>query len=210
MGNKQMSKKKIYTIAILLFLAVAGTVYGISTLNKSDSENTKVEEKIEDAVLSLECNEDISADFKDEIVIPVKLSYLPSGIYPSASISVEFDKDKLEFIGIKDGTMENYSKEIPKWNVDVESSNKYGVVNAIYLDESGGKNSYYKSGFVKGEKDTVLNLKFKLKDSVKQNDKLELTVSDAVFATINGDTDDKNLSTLKETMEVKNLTIEVK
>lgn len=210
MGNKQMSKKKIYTIAILLFLAVAGTVYGISTLNKSDSENTKVEEKIEDAVLSLECNEDISADFKDEIVIPVKLSYLPSGIYPSASISVEFDKDKLEFIGIKDGTMENYSKEIPKWNVDVESSNKYGVVNAIYLDESGGKNSYYKSGFVKGEKDTVLNLKFKLKDSVKQNDKLELTVSDAVFATINGDTDDKNLSTLKETMEVKNLIIEVK
>lgn len=210
MGNKQMSKKKIYTIAILLFLAVAGTVYGISTLNKSDSENTKVEEKIEDAVLSLECSEDISADFKDEIVIPVKLSYLPSGIYPSASISVEFDKDKLEFIGIKDGTMENYSKEIPKWNVDVESSNKYGVVNAIYLDESGGKNSYYKSGFVKGEKDTVLNLKFKLKDSVKQNDKLELTVSDAVFATINGDTDDKNLSTLKETMEVKNLTIEVK
>ncbi len=210
MGNKQMSKKKIYTIAILLFLAVAGTVYGISTLNKSDSENTKVEEKIEDAVLSLECNEDISADFKDEIVIPVKLSYLPSGIYPSASISVEFDKDKLEFIGIKDGTMENYSKEIPKWNVDVESSNKYGVINAIYLDESGGKNSYYKSGFVKGEKDTVLNLKFKLKDSVKQNDKLELTVSDAVFATINGDTDDKNLSTLKETMEVKNLTIEVK
>lgn len=210
MGNKQMSKKKIYTIAILLFLAVAGTVYGISTLNKSDSENTKVEEKIEDAVLSLECNEDISADFKDEIVIPVKLSYLPSGIYPSASISVEFDKDKLEFIGIKDGIMENYSKEIPKWNVDVESSNKYGVVNAIYLDESGGKNSYYKSGFVKGEKDTVLNLKFKLKDSVKQNDKLELTVSDAVFATINGDTDDKNLSTLKETMEVKNLTIEVK
>lgn len=210
MGNKQMSKKKIYTIAILLFLAVAGTVYGISTLNKSDSENTKVEEKIEDAVLSLECSEDISADFKDEIVIPVKLSYLPSGIYPSASISVEFDKDKLEFIGIKDGTMENYSKEIPKWNVDVESSNKYGVVNAIYLDESGGKNSYYKSGFVKGEKDTVLNLKFKLKDSVKQNDKLELTVSDAVFATINGDTDDKNLSTLKETMEVKNLIIEVK
>lgn len=210
MGNKQISKKKIYTIAILLFLAVAGTVYGISTLNKSDSENTKVEEKIEDTVLSLECNEEISADFKDEIVIPVKLSYLPSGIYPSASISVEFDNDKLEFTGIEDGTMENYSKEVPKWNVDVDSSNKYGVVNTIYLDESVGKNSYYKSGFVKGEKDTVLNLKFKLKDSVKQNDKLELIVSDAIFATINGDTDDKNLSTLKETMEIKNLTIEIK
>ena len=125
-------------------------------------------------------------------------------------MSVEFDKDKLEFIGVKKGTMQDYSKTVPEWTFDVDASNKSGVVNAIYLDKSGAKNSYYKSGFEKGKKDVVLNLVFKLKEEAKSGDMLNLNIADAVFSTVNGDTDNSNLSTAKNTMKNKNLILEVR
>ena len=93
--------------------------------------------------------------------------------------------------------------------MDIDASNKSGIVNTVYLDKSGGKNSYHKSGFEEGAKDTVLSLKFKLKD-VKAKDVLNLNISDAVFATVHGDTDESNLSTLKNTMKNKNLKITIK
>lgn len=207
-----MGKQKIIGIAIILTLIVAGVVYGVSS-NLKKQEPTKItqeEDVNQDVILSLEYDKDIEEGSDEEIVVPVKLSYLPSGVFPSASMSVEFDKDKLEFVRIDKGTMQDYSKEVPEWNVDADASNKSGVVNAIYLDKSGAKNSYYKSGFEKGSKDTVLNLVFKLKEDAKSEDILHINITDAVFATVNGDTDNSNLSTAKNTMENKNLMIKVK
>ena len=106
--------------------------------------------------------------------------------------------------------MQDYSKTVPEWTFDIDASNKSGIVNAIYLDKSGAKNSYYKSGFEKGKKDVVLNLVFKLKEEAKSGDMLNLNISDAVFATVNGDTDNSNLSTAKNTMKNKNLILEVR
>lgn len=207
-----MGKQKILGIAIICILAVAGAVYGIST-NSKKQEPTKItqeEDVNQDVVLSLEYNNDIEEGSEEEIVVPVKLSYLPSGVFPSASMSVEFDKEKLEFVRIDNGTMADYSNEVPQWNVDVDASNKQGVVNTIYLDKSGAKNSYYKSGFEKENKDIVLNLVFKLKEDAKSKDILHLNIVDAVFATVNGDTDNSNLSTAKNTMKNRNLMIEIK
>ncbi|ETJ37985.1 hypothetical protein Q604_UNBC07841G0001, partial [human gut metagenome] len=65
-------------------------------------------------------------------------------------------------------------------------------------------------GFEKGKKDVVLNLVFKLKEEAKSGDMLNLNIADAVFATVNGDTDNSNLSTAKNTMKNKNLILEVK
>ena len=50
----------------------------------------------------------------------------------------------------------------------------------------------------------------KLKEEAKSGDMLNLNISDAVFATVNGDTDNSNLSTVKNTMKNKNLILEVK
>lgn len=207
-----MGKQKILGLAIIFALVVAGVVYGVSSnSNKQEPTNTTQQEDVnQDVVLSLEYDNNITEGSEEEIVVPVKLSYLPSGVFPSASMSVEFDKEKLEFIRIDKGTMENYSSEVPEWNVDVDASNKNGIVNAIYLDKSGAKNSYYKSGFEKENKDTVLNLVFKLKEDAKSKDILHLNITDAVFATVNGDTDNSNLSTAKNTMKNRNLMIEIK
>ena len=207
-----MSKQnKIIGIAVILTLIVAGVVYGISSnLKHNEPVKTTQEDKNQDVILSLSYDKEISEGSQEEIVIPVKLSYLPSGVFPSASMSVEFDKDKLEFIGVKKGTMQDSSKTVPEWTFDVDASNKSGVVNAIYLDKSGAKNSYYKSGFEKGKKDVVLNLVFKLKGEAKSGDMLNLNIADAVFATVNGDTDNSNLSTAKNTMKNKNLILEVR
>lgn len=206
-----MNKQKITAIAVILSLIVVGVVYGMGVKSKQEQVNTTVQQEDENQEVSLilEYNEELEASSQEEIVIPVKLSYLPSGVYPSASMSIEFDKDKLEFTGIAKGTMQDFSQEVPVWNVDIDASNKSGVVNAVYLDKSGGKNSYHKSGFEKGTKDTVLNLKFKLKDA-KSKEILHLNISDAIFATVNGDTDNSNLSTLKDTMKNKNLMITIK
>ena len=193
-----MSKQnKIIGIAVILTLIVAGVVYGISSnLKHNEPVKTTQEDKNQDVILSLSYDKEISEGSQEEIVIPVKLSYLPSGVFPSASMSVEFDKDKLEFIGVKKGTMQDYSKTVPEWT--------------FYIDKSGAKNSYYKSGFEKGKKDVVLNLVFKLKEEAKSGDMLNLNISDAVFATVNGDTDNSNLSTAKNTMKNKNLILEVR
>ena len=206
-----MNKQKITAIAVILSLIVVGVVYGIGVKSKQEQVNTTVQQEDENQEVSLmlEYDKELEASSEEEIVIPVKLSYLPSGVYPSASMSIEFDKEKLEFTGIAKGTMQDFSQEVPVWNVDIDASNKSGVVNAVYLDKSGGKNSYHKSGFEKGTKDTVLNLKFKLKDA-KSKEILHLNISDAVFATVNGDTDNSNLSTLKDTMKNKNLMITIK
>ena len=208
----KLSKQKITAIAVILSLVVVGIVYGIGLKSKQEqvSNTVKQEDENQEVALLLEYDKDLAANSQEEIVIPVKLSYLPSGVYPSASISIEFDKEKLEFTGIDKGTIKDFSNQVPAWNVDVDATNKSGVVNAMYLDKSGGKNSYYKSGFEKGTKDTILNLKFKLKDAAKSKDILHLNIADAVFATINGDTDNSSLSTLKNTMKNKNLMIEIK
>ena len=39
---------------------------------------------------------------------------------------------------------------------------------------------------------------------------LNIKINDAVFATVNGDTDNSNLSTAKNTMKNKNLILEIK
>lgn len=141
----KLSKQKITAIAVILSLVVVGIVYGIGVKSKQEqvSNTVKQEDENQEVALLLEYDKDLAANSQEEIVIPVKLSYLPSGVYPSASISIEFDKEKLEFTGIDKGTIKDFSNQVPAWNVDVDATNKSGVVNAMYLDKSGGKNSYY-------------------------------------------------------------------
>ena len=150
--------------------------------------------------------EKITANYKDEIIVPAVLSNLPDNEYPAASVSIKFDNNKLEFVGINIGTMETYndydperdeepSYKIPQWTYNEEVANQEGEIKAMYLDTTAGKNAYVISGFEKNKKDIPFQLVFKLKDSVIKNDELAIEIEEAVFATVNGDADKTTLST---------------
>lgn len=151
-------------------------------------------------------SEKISSNYKEEIIIPAVLSKLPDNEYPAASVEIKFDNNKLEFVGISIGTMETYndydperddeaSYKIPQWSYNEEVANQEGVIKAMYLDTTAGKNAYVSSGFEKEKKDIPFQLIFKLKDSVIPNDEFVIEIEEAVFATINGDVDKTTLST---------------
>lgn len=180
-----INKKKLITSTILILLVIISSII-IITNNSAP-------------VLSLKSpTNEITYDYKDEIVIPVTLNKLPDNYYPAANVAVSFNKNKLEFVGIKIGTMEAYddydkSKDgqpnfkIPKWVYNADVANQESVIKAMYLDTTASKNAYCLDGFKKKEKDTPFQLVFKLKDSVISNDKLALNIEEATFATISGD-----------------------
>lgn len=201
-------RKKIIIASFILILMVLG---GLATLFM---KNPNIFIK---PVLTLEPPSPIQVNDKNEFVVDVKLSSIPKNIYPAASISVGFDNNKLEFTGIKMGTMETYGDkivdgnefDIPMWDCDINTSNKKGQINAIYIDMTAGKFAYNEEGFEVNSKDTVLKLAFKLKDSAQKGDTYYLDIRDAVFATINGDKDNSSLSVEKSTLKTSNCSIVV-
>ncbi|MGL5315746.1 MAG: hypothetical protein ACRC92_21005 [Peptostreptococcaceae bacterium] len=188
-----INNKKGIIIGLLAVVIVFGGTYFMKNLSTPK--------------LSLEVpKEKIIASNRDEIIIPAVLNKLPNNTYPAASVAINFDKNKLEFMGIKIGTMETYddydkSKDeeprfkIPEWVYNIETANQDGVIKAMYLDTTASKNAYSKDGYEKDKKDIPFQLVFKLKDSVIPKDKLEVSISEAVFATVNGDEDKSTLST---------------
>ena len=204
-----INKKKLITSTLLILLVLISSII-IITNNSAP-------------VLSLKSpTNEITYDYKDEIVIPVTLNKLPDNYYPAANVAV-FNKNKLEFVGIKIGTMEAYddydkSKDgqpnfkIPKWVYNADVANQEGVIKAMYLDTTASKNAYCLDGFKKKEKDTPFQLVFKLKDSVISNDKLALNIEEATFATISGDVDKSTISTKDNygKLKIKNTEIKIK
>lgn len=153
----------------------------------------------------------------DEVLVELELSAFPDRLYPAASLSVAFDKDKLEFTGVKTGSMMVYDNYVPtaqadaeprlqnaEWMCNPQVSNEMGTINTMYLDMTGEKNAFGKDGFDKQEKNVVVRLGFKLKDNVQPGEHLELTFTDAVFATENGDKDGTSLSATQKTLTLVN------
>ena len=141
-----------------------------------------------------------------ELKIPIRVKNLPKGEFPATSMSISFDKRKLEFIKVDDGTMEvydNYAKnvsdevnyKIPNWAYNVDAANGDGIINTMYLDTTAGKNAYSKDGYDKGGKDILVNLVFKLKGSALQGEKLDIKIEDATLAKVNGEVDKTSYST---------------
>lgn len=152
----------------------------------------------------------LSVSNREEIIIDVVLSDLPDRVYPAASLSVEFDKNKLEFLGTKQGTMmtlgdstgDKTNYNIPIWSSDVEVSNQLGRINTMYLDITGGNYAYVLEGFAKNESDVLLRLCFKLRDSVQSGEVYDITVNDAVIATVGGAETRTSLATDLRTLRV--------
>jgi hypothetical protein len=90
---------------------------------------------------------------------------------------------------------DNSNFNIPIWRSDVEASNRAGRINTMYLDITGGDFSYVREGFARERHDIVLRLVFRLRDSVQAGDILDITVADAVIATIGGSENRTSLAT---------------
>ncbi|MDY4573778.1 MAG: hypothetical protein SPD90_01835, partial [Intestinibacter sp.] len=75
---KLSKQKKITAIAVILSLIVVGVVYGIGVKSKQEqvNNNVKQEDENQEVALLLEYDEDLTANSQEEIIIPVKLSYL--------------------------------------------------------------------------------------------------------------------------------------
>lgn len=151
----------------------------------------------------------VSADNREEINIDVVLSELPDRVFPAASLSVRFDKNKLEFLGVRQGTMmtlgqstqEEITYNIPIWENNVTVANQTGEINTMYLDITGGTFAYVAEGFAKQEKDILLRLRFRLRDSVQAGEVFDITVSDAVIAAVGGAQSRTSLATSLRTLK---------
>jgi len=154
---------------------------------------------------------------REEFIVDVILSDLPKNIYPAASLTIGFDKNKLEFTGTKLGTMMTYgdttidgnSMNIPLWDSNVERANEIGQINTMYLDMTAGKYSYSIDGFDSEKNNVLLRLGFKLKDSVTKGEVYNIKINDAVIATINGDVNKTSLATNQKTLRANNCKIVV-
>lgn len=198
--KKLSTPKKAVLISTIVVIAVV-LVVAIGKLTKI----------VGTPCIELASPEPIENSNRDEIVVDVILTSLPKNIYPGASISVGFDKNKLEFTGVKQGTMmtlgegttDNNKFNIPVWDCNVDKSNTDGLINAMYLDMTAGKYSYCEDGYDKKNKNIVLRLGFKLRDSVIPGEVYNLKFHDAIFATINDSKDNSSLSTVKGTLRGK-------
>ncbi|MEG1778735.1 MAG: cohesin domain-containing protein [Oscillospiraceae bacterium] len=155
---------------------------------------------------------------RNEFTIDVTVSKLPDNLYCAASVAIVFDKNKLEFTGVKQGTMMTYGDKqangseltIPTWQGNTETANQTGQINAMYLDMTAGKYAYCAEGFDSENNNVMLRLGFKLRDSVYSGEVLDLTVADAVLATVTGDSDGSSLATVNKTLQPVNAKIVVK
>lgn len=209
-----LNKKQKYTILILLSILVI--VIGIAYIVVINSQEKNPKNDIDDnseikkeVSMSLDGDSVLSMNNKNTFKLKLKMSQIPSNIYSSASFSISFDKDKVEFIDIQKGDILTYSSNSPSWEYDIKASNKRGQANIMYLDSTGGKESFTSKSIVSEEKNNVLILEFKLKDDVESGENISFKIKDAVFATVNGDKDNSSLSTKNKNIKFEDCNIKI-
>lgn len=209
-----LDKKQKYTILILL--SILAIVIGISyiVVINSQEKNTKNDidnnsEIKKEVSISLNGDSILSKNNKNTFKLKLKMSQIPSNIYSSASFSISFDKNKVEFVDIEKGDILTYSSNSPSWEYDVKASNKRGQVNIMYLDSTGGKESFTSKSIVEESKNNILILEFKLKDDVESGENISFKIKDAVFATVNGDKDNSSLSTKNKNIKFEDCNIKI-
>lgn len=208
-----LNKKQKYTILILLSILVIVIGIAYIVVINSQEKNTKNDidnnsEIKKEVSISLNGDSLLSINDKDTFKLKLKMSQIPSNIYSSASFSISFDKNKVEFIDIEKGDILTYSSNSPTWEYDAKASNKRGQVNIMYLDSTGGKESFTSKSIAE-EKNNILILEFKLKEDVESGENISFNIKDAVFATVNGDKDNSSLSTKNKNIKFEDCNIKV-
>lgn len=174
-------------ILILLFGSCGKEIFGVPTL-------------------TIETPQKISVSKTEEFTLDVTISSMGDAIYPAASMSIDFDPSRLEFIGLEEGNVfirnddSKVPQKLPDWSCNPEQSNKTGKINIMYLDTTGGKNAFSKELLAEDD-NVVLRLKFRLRGSVREGDVYDLIFDDAVFASSD---ETQSLAMTRDTLKVRN------
>ena len=190
-------KKRKIPVAILLGILVLILILSL-VLARCSRIGGKV------PVLTVETPQKLSASQTDTFTLDVTISELGDTLYPAMSMSIRFDPSCLEFIAIEEGnvfvTDSQVGRKLPQWSCNPEQCNKTGLINIMYLDLTGGKESFTQS-LLAEEDNVVLRLSFRLRGSARAGDVFELAVEDAVFAASD---ESASLAMNQGTMKVKN------
>ncbi len=199
------SKKKKTIIAISVTAVLAITVGLIILILNRNSQTAKVGKFFTGPAVFIEIPDKMDKKDRSEFELGVFVTKLGKDIYPAASFSISFDSSKLEFLGLEEGNVlildsdTPAGENLPEWNVDVETSNKTGLINVMYLDISG-KDKGFSQEKLYDKDNSLFYLKFKLRGSVREKEMYEISFKDAVFAC---EDDSKSLSMLSKKLKTK-------
>lgn len=209
--QKRVRTKVIALMGILL-LIVIGVLVAVLPIEKVHQEIgavSEVEQVIEEDIpptLIVETQK-VSLSEETPFSIKVLITSLGEAYYPAASMSISFDASRLEFLGVKEGNVfirneaadSNIKQQLPKWSYNVAQCNKSGVINIMYLDTTGGKNSFCQE-LLSEENNILLKLEFCLRGSARKDDIYDLIVEDAVFAASD---EALSLSVVQDTLQIR-------
>ena len=189
-----LKKRWPWILAAIVLLVVL-----LLLLVRCDGENTE-------PTLTVETPNKISLSDTSEVTLDVTISDLGDVLYPAMSMSISFDTSRLEFLGVEEGNLFVYDAQkpagvkLPEWTYDIATGNATGKINVMYLDLTGGKHAFSKE-LMEEEDNVVLRLRFRLRGSVRDGDKLDLIIEDAVFAASN---ETLSLAMTTKTLKTKN------
>ena len=198
---KKSKKCKIVTAVIIAAVAISGVCLKMGVGNVSILDD--------DTPLSVGTGPMIYYEQADmvrgqEVMIDVKLTGL-KGNYPAASFQIDFDRNKLEFLEIRQGNIEIQNVKtgetlIPEWSFSPESANNKGSIKTMYLDMTGEENPISGS-LLNGDKDVLFRLVFRVKDSCNEGETLNLVTKQATFAAVD---ESQSLAVNKENIAAPN------
>ena len=175
----------IFALVAVLFLWPREQVLGQPTLTIETPQKVGVEETV---------------------ILDLTISDLGEVLYPAMSMSIRFDASRLEFLGVREGNVFVYDDEnsvgrkLPEWNCNIDTSNKNGLINIMYLDMTGGKSAFSRE-LLEDSDNVVLRLEFRVRGSARENDVLDLILEDAVFAASD---EKKSLAMTTGTLKIRN------
>ena len=192
------------TIIIILSIAISAVIITALALLTSGNRTS-------DSVPTLKLETPQKVSLSDETVtLDLTVSALGEALYPAVSASISFDPSKLEFLGVEEGNINVYDgngkSKLPEWSCNTAQCNESGIINVMYLDLTGGKNSFSNQLFDK-ERNVVLRLKFRLRGSLADGDVCDIIIEDAVFAASD---EAQSLASSKSTLKTKNGKIIIK
>lgn len=191
--------KKVIIAAGLLIIAAAVMITLILTVGKDEKTVSAAEPTV-----MIETPAKIPSDSREPFFLDVSITSMGEALYPAASMSISFDSEHLEFLGIAQGNVHVLSDEaggkLPEWGINAERCNEIGQINTMYLDITNGKNAF--SGNLLGEdKNVLLRLEFRLRDGASAGDIYELAADDICLAASDSS---QSLSTVQGTLSVVN------
>lgn len=206
-GMQEPKGKKKWKVAGIVVVIAIAIIIAVCCIYKWNSQGMHETIAGKAPTLIVETPQKISVSNQEIFVLDLLITELGEAWYPAASFSIGFDASRLEFMGVREGnvfvrngiTSGQNMQKLPEWNCNTKQCNETGIINIMYLDMTGGKNSFGQE-LLSEDDNVVLRLGFRLRGSARVGDVYDLIVEDAVFAASD---ETQSLSVLQDTLKTK-------